>query len=73
MAKSVRERVKKRRDTLRRSGLRPIQIWVPDTRRKGFAAECHRQSKLAAESDIVDLELLNLMDNLLDDMYEESE
>ena len=73
MAKSVSERVKKRRDILRKSGLRPIQIWVPDTRRPGFASECHRQSKLASESDIVDLVLLNLMDNLLDDMHEESE
>jgi hypothetical protein len=28
---------------MRESGLRPIQIWVPDTRRSGFAAECRRQ------------------------------
>lgn len=39
-------RVQKHRDALRASGLRPIQIWVPDTRRKGFAKECHRQSEL---------------------------
>jgi hypothetical protein len=23
-----------------------VQIWVPDTRRDGFAAECRRQSRL---------------------------
>jgi hypothetical protein len=25
---------------------RPVQIWVPDTRRPGFAEECRRQSRL---------------------------
>ena len=40
------ERVSKHREALRAAGLRPIQIWVPDTRRKGFAANCRRQSRL---------------------------
>jgi hypothetical protein len=40
------QRVQKHRMNLRKSGLRPVQIWVPDTRRKGFAAECRRQSRL---------------------------
>ena len=39
-------RVQKHRASLRASGLRPIQIWVPDTRRKGFLKECHRQSQI---------------------------
>ena len=38
------ERVQKHRQALRAAGLRPVQIWVPDTRRPGFAAECRRQS-----------------------------
>lgn len=42
----TRSRVQKRRDALRAMGLRPIQIWVPDTRKKGFLAECRRQSLL---------------------------
>ena len=33
------------RARLREQGLRPIQIWVPDTRRPGFAEECRRQSQ----------------------------
>lgn len=37
-------RVRKHRAQLRAAGLRPIQIWVPDTRRPGFAEECRRQS-----------------------------
>ena len=42
----VAERVRKHRETLRASGFRPVQIWVPDVRRPGFAAECRRQSLL---------------------------
>lgn len=38
------ERVQRHRDGLRQAGLRPVQIWVPDTRRPGFAEECRRQS-----------------------------
>ena len=46
MSTPLTERVKRRRATLRAAGLRPVQIWVPDTRRDGFAAECRRQSRL---------------------------
>ena len=50
MAKSS-ESVKRRRDKLRAMGLRPVQIWVPDTRAPGFAEECERQSRLVAAAD----------------------
>jgi hypothetical protein len=46
MRASTSERAQKHRAALRESGLRPVQIWVPDTRRAGFAEECHRQSQL---------------------------
>ncbi len=46
----VRQRVAAHRQRLRRQGLRPVQIWVPDVRAPGFAAEAHRQSELAAAS-----------------------
>jgi hypothetical protein len=46
MASDVSQRVRKHRAGLRDAGLRPIQIWVPDTRRAGFAEECRRQSRL---------------------------
>jgi len=42
----IAERVQKHRKNLRKRGLRPVQIWVPDTQRKGFAEECRRQSRL---------------------------
>lgn len=45
---TVRQRVADHRARLRRQGLRPVQIWVPDVRAPGFAAEAHRQSELAS-------------------------
>lgn len=45
MTKQNRYRVR-----LREQGLRPIQIWVPDTRRPGFAEECRRQSQLVSNN-----------------------
>jgi len=45
------QRVQRRRDKLRAAGLRPVQIWVPDTRAAGFAEECARQARLIRESE----------------------
>ena len=53
---------------LRAAGLRPIQIWVPDTRRSGFADECRRQSAMVAAADRADRDLMNFMDAALGDM-----
>ena len=48
----VRERVAAHRAELRRRGMRPVQIWVADTKAPGFAEEARRQSLLvAAEPD----------------------
>jgi len=44
-------RVQKHHDALRQAGLRPVHIWVPDTRGPRFADECRRQSRLAALAD----------------------
>jgi hypothetical protein len=46
MKTKISERVQKHRAGLRAAGLRPVQIWVPDTRRSGFAEECRKQSLL---------------------------
>lgn len=64
----VNSRVQKHRDALRRAGLRPVQIWVPDTRRPDFAEECRRQSRLAAQADAADNELQRFMDGALADV-----
>ncbi|TCT20126.1 antitoxin MazE family protein [Thiobaca trueperi] len=64
----VNARVQKHRDALRRSGLRPVQIWVPDTRRPDFAEECRRQSRLVAQADMADTDMQQFMDDALADL-----
>ncbi|HEY5175970.1 MAG TPA: antitoxin MazE family protein [Terriglobales bacterium] len=49
-SKPSRDKVRAHREKLRRQGLRPIQIWVPDVRSPEFAAEAHRQSLAVANS-----------------------
>lgn len=68
MATATAQRVQKHRESLRNSGLRPIQIWVPDTRRAGFAEECRRQSQLVAEAERMDSALASFMDDALADI-----
>jgi hypothetical protein len=48
--KGTRDKVRAHRARLRRQGLRPIQIWVPDVHAPGFAEEAHRQSLAVANS-----------------------
>jgi hypothetical protein len=48
--KSSRDKVRAHRARLRAAGLRPVQIWIPDTRSPEFAAEAHRQSVNIANS-----------------------
>jgi hypothetical protein len=62
---SISARVQKHRQALRAAGLRPIQIWVPDTRRRGFAAECRRQS-LALRDDPHEHGTLEWLDQVAD-------
>ena len=56
-----RDKVRAHRERLRRRGLRPVQLWVPDVRSRAFAREAHRQSALvgadvreAEEQDFID-------------------
>ena len=62
MPTPVSDRVQKHRDALRAAGLRPVQIWVPDTRRPGFAEECRRQAALIAAAERQDADLRDFMD-----------
>jgi hypothetical protein len=45
-----RDKVRAHRERLRKQGLRPIQIWVPDVKSPKFAAEARRQSLAVANS-----------------------
>ena len=64
----VNSRVQKHRDALRMAGLRPVQIWVPDTRRPNFAEECRRQSRLVAVADKADTDMQHFMNEALADL-----
>jgi len=46
--KPSRVKVREHRERLRRQGLRPIQIWVPDVRAPAFRSEARRQSLAVA-------------------------
>ena len=64
-----RDRVRNHRARLRAAGLRPIQIWVPDTRSANFRAEAHRQSLAVAQSHDADLDQA-FVDSVSDDIPE---
>ena len=49
-SKATHEKVRRHRARLREQGLRPLQVWVPDTRTPGFAEEARRQSLAVAAS-----------------------
>jgi len=67
---NINSRVQKHRDNLRHAGLRPIQIWVPDTRAPGFTEECRRQSLIIRKAEEHDEELQEFLDMALDDVLE---
>jgi len=56
--KTPKQKMRDYRAKLRAAGLRPVQIWVPDTRAKTFAEEARRQSRLvsrrASEQEALD-------------------
>jgi hypothetical protein len=50
-----------------------VQIWVPDARARGFAAECRRQARIANATDASDRELGVFLDAALADIGGEAE
>jgi len=48
--KSSRDKVRAYRARMRKQGMRPIQIWVPDVRSPEFKEEAHRASLAIAQS-----------------------
>jgi len=45
-----RDKVRQHRERLRAQGLRPVQLWVPDTRSEAFRAEARREAQAIASS-----------------------
>ena len=54
------------RARMRAKGLRPKQIWMPDTSSPEFIAECKRQSLAAAASDPAGDEMMDFLEKLYD-------
>lgn len=49
------------RQRMRAAGLRPVQIWVPDSRSADFAEKCRRQARAVAASDPAGDEIMNFI------------
>lgn len=73
MAKSKaidnQRRVRRHRDRMRAAGLRPVQIWVPDTSAPGFAVEYARQCRVASAHPDPDVDAF--LDRLNQDLANE--
>jgi hypothetical protein len=57
-ASAGRESVQRYRQRMRQAGFRLVQLWVPDTRARGFAEECRQQSRAAAKNKRVESDVL---------------
>ena len=44
MTTAVTARVRKHREALRAAGLKPVQLWLPDTRSETFRRKCEQES-----------------------------
>ena len=65
MGTPTNDRVRKHREALRMAGLRPVQLWVPDTRRPSFAALCREQSAKLTK-DPQETEILEWIEDISD-------
>jgi len=66
MGTPTNDRVRKHREALRLAGLRPVQLWVPDTRRPTFGEECRAESAKLA-NDPHEHETLAWMESVADE------
>jgi hypothetical protein len=44
MGSAITQRVRKHREQLRAAGLRPVQLWLPDTSSEAFRKKCAQES-----------------------------
>jgi len=59
-----RRKVARHRAKLRAMGLRPVQIWVPDTRSPEFLAEAARQSRLVDADPVQFAEIMDWIESV---------
>lgn len=65
MALNSAQKMKGYRSRLRASGLRPIQLWVPDVRSQKIIDEVRKQS-LRVSSDSQDSHIMDFVESVMD-------
>jgi hypothetical protein len=65
MGSAVTIRVRKHREQLRAEGLKPVQIWVSDTKSESFRRKCERES-LSLAADPLEAETLDWIAEVAD-------
>jgi Protein of unknown function (DUF3018) len=65
-APSASKRMSAYRDRLRASGLRPVQVWLPDTRSADFANQCAIEARAIAAGGKGEDELQAFVDAVSD-------
>ena len=61
-----RRRMANYRQRMRAAGLRPVQIWAPDTRSSDFIEICRRQSRAVAAADPAGDEIMRFVAGLVE-------
>lgn len=57
MGSTITQRVRKHREQLRAAGLKPVQLWLPDTNSETFRKKCAQES-LSLANDPHEAEIL---------------
>ena len=65
MGSAITQRVRKHREQLRAAGLRPVELWLPDTTLESFRKKCERES-LSLANDPHESEILDWMAEVAD-------
>jgi len=65
MNSSTTIRVRKHRESLRAAGLRPVQLWLPDSRSKKFRKRCELECRTLA-ADPNEAEVLDWIERVAD-------
>jgi antidote-toxin recognition MazE-like antitoxin len=65
MGSAITQRVRKHREQLRAAGLRPVQIWLPDTSSESFRKKCELEC-LSLANDPLEAETLAWISEVAD-------
>lgn len=58
-------RVRKHREQLRAAGLKPVQLWLPDTSSESFRRKCRQQAR-SLRNDPQEVEILDWIEQVSD-------